>query len=542
MAAHLWKLHLMVNIITRENRGGNQLRTSRGIVGLLLAVSLCLTSWTGVSFAAEAPGIVGLDILSVNDFHGALIESGRNPGAAKLGAFLRSEWEKNPYGTIFLSAGDMFQGSPDSNLLYGKTVVEVLNALRFDAMTLGNHEFDWGLDKLQARINESTYPYVSANVREKEPKGRLDFLRPFVMLERCGVKIAVIGIVTPETAYTTGPKIVAPFEFRDPATVVKELLPVVRQQGAEVIIVLSHLASYQDEKTGQVTGEAADLARSAPGIDAVVSGHSHKTVAGKVDGIPVVQAYYNGRALGKISLVYSRREQKILVSSVQSMDTPVKNAKADPAVGAIVERSQWEIAPVKNVPLGRTVADLSHDRNELSVLGQWSSDVLRQATQADIAFQNGGGLRASIPAGAITMGNLYEVMPFDNTLVTMDLTGEQVLQVLNHGIHGKAGTVQYSGLKLVVDSSRPYGSQLVEVRLSDGRLLDAAATYRIVTNDFMAAGGDEFTMFKQGSNVKDTFVPLRDALADAVKKAGTLNIKLDDRLRDLRLDLLKPAA
>ena len=542
MAAHLWKLHLMVNIITRENRGGNQLRTSRGIVGLLLAVSLCLTSWTGVSFAAEAPGIVGLDILSVNDFHGALIESGRNPGAGKLGAFLRSEWEKNPYGTIFLSAGDMFQGSPDSNLLYGKTVVEVLNALRLDAMTLGNHEFDWGLDKLQARINESTYPYVSANVREKEPKGRLDFLRPFVMLERCGVKIAVIGIVTPETAYTTGPKIVAPFEFRDPATVVKELLPVVRQQGAEVIIVLSHLASYQDEKTGQVTGEAADLARSARGIDAVVSGHSHKTVAGKVDGIPVVQAYYNGRALGKISLVYSRREQKILVSSVQSMETPVKGAKADTAVGAIVERSQWEISPVKNVPLGRTVADLSHDRNELSVLGQWSSDVLRQATQADIAFQNGGGLRTSIPAGAITMGNLYEVMPFDNTLVTMDLTGEQVLQVLNHGIHGKAGTVQYSGLKLVVDSSRPYGSQLVEVRLSDGRLLDAAATYRIVTNDFMAAGGDEFTMFKKGSNVKDTFVPLRDALADAVKKAGTLNIKLDDRLRDLRLDLLKPAA
>ncbi len=518
------------------------MKTNRATAGLLLAVLLCIASWTGVSSAAEMPGIVGIDILSVNDFHGALVESGRNPGAAKLGAFLRSEWAKNPHGTIFLSAGDMFQGSPDSNLLYGKTVVKVLNALRLDAMTLGNHEFDWGLDKLQARVSESLFPYVSANVRDRESQGRLDFVKPYIILERCGVRVAIIGIVTPETAYTTGPKIVAPFEFGDPASVVRELLPVVRQQGAEVIVILSHLASYQDKESGRVTGEAAELPRSATGIDAVVSGHSHQMVAGKVDGIPVVQAYYNGRAVGRISLVYSRRENKIILSSVQSMETPVKNAEADPEIVAIVARSQSEISPVKNVPLGRTLADLSHDRYRISMLGQWSSDVLREAAKADIAFQNGGGLRTSIPAGAITMGNLYEVMPFDNTLVTMDLTGEQVLQVLNHGINGKAGTVQFSGLKLIVDSSRSYGNQLVEVRLSDGRLLDVAGTYRIVTNDFMAAGGDEYTMLKQGRNISDTFVPLRDALADAVKKAGTLNIKLDDRYRDLRSEALKPAA
>ena len=518
------------------------MKTSRGAVVLLLAVTLCFSSWSGIALAAEMPGIVGIDILSVNDFHGALIESGRNPGAAKLGALLRREWAKNPQGSIFLSAGDMFQGSPDSNLLYGKTVVEVLNALQMDAMTLGNHEFDWGIDKLRARVAESNFPYVSANVREKDSQGRLKFVHPYVILERLGLKIAVIGIVTPETAYTTGPKIVEPFEFRDPVAVVKEILPMVRQQGADMIVVLSHLASYQDAATGEVTGDAANLARLAAGVDAVVSGHSHQSVAGKVDGIPVVQAYYNGRALGKISLVYSRREQKILLSSVQAIETPIKDVKADSEIGAIVARSQSEIAPVKNVPLGNTAVDLSHDRYGLSVLGEWSSDVLRQTAKADIAFQNGGGLRTSIPAGPITMGNLYEVMPFDNTLVTMDLTGEQVMQVLNHGINGKAGTVQFSGLQLIIDSSRPYGNQVLEVRLSDGKLLDEAATYRIVTNDFMAAGGDEFTMLKQGRNATDTFVPLRDALADAVKKAGTLNVKHDGRLRDLRGAALKPAA
>lgn len=518
------------------------MRKKTAAPALLLVCLLCLTTWTGVAAAEERPGIVGIDLLTVNDFHGALIESGRNPGAAKFGAFLRGEWAKNPHGSIFVSAGDMFQGSPDSNLLYGKTVVEVLNALKLDAMTLGNHEFDWGLDKLRQRVDESTFRYVSANVREKDGQGRLTFVQPYAMLERFGLKIAVIGIVTPETAYTTGPKTVAPFEFRDPATVVRELIPVVRAKGADVVVVLSHLASYMDKQTGEVTGDAADLARSTPGVDAVVSGHSHQTVAGKAAGIPVVQAYYNGRALGRISLVYSRRDRKIIASSVQALETPVKDAKADAGIAAIVNRAQAEIAPVKNVALGRAVTDLSHDRYELSILGEWSSDVMRQAGKADIAFQNGGGLRTSIPAGAVTMGNLYEVMPFDNTLVTMELSGAQVLEVLNHGLNGKAGTVQFSGLQVMIDSSRPYGEQLVEVRLADGRLLDAGATYRIATNDFMAAGGDEFTTLKQGRNVTDTFIPIRDALADAVKKAGTLQIKKDGRLRDIKGAAVKPAA
>lgn len=518
------------------------MRKKHHILGLLLTLVLCVASWSGVALAEEMPNIVAVDILTTNDFHGALVEAGRNPGAGKFAALLRSERAKNPYGSVFISAGDMFQGSPDSNLLYGKTVVEVLNALGMDAMTLGNHEFDWGLEKLAARVAQSNFPYVSANVREKDGQGRLNFVKPFVMLERVGVKIAVIGIVTPETAYTTGPKIVAPFEFRDPVTVVKEVLPLVRRQGADIVVVLSHLAAQQDPVSGKVTGDAAVLAGTVEGIDAVVSGHSHKIVAGKVNGVPVVQAYYNGRALGKISLVYSRREQKVLLSSVQSIETPIKAAIADREVQAIVDRSQAEIVPVKSVALGRTVNDLSHDRYELSVLGQWSSDALRQLTGVDIAFQNGGGLRTSIPAGLITMGNLYEVMPFDNTLVTMDLTGEQVLQVLNHGINGKAGTVQFSGLQVKIDSSRPYGDQLVEVRLSDGKLLDPAGTYKIVTNDFMASGGDEFTVLKAGRNITDTFIPLRDALADAVKKAGVLNIKKDERLQDLRGVLLKPAA
>ncbi len=152
------------------------MRTKHKLLGLLLTLLICLAPWNGVALAEKLPEIVAIDILTTNDFHGALVEAGKNPGAAKFGAFLLQQRAKNPYGSIFVSAGDMFQGSPDSNLLYGKTVVEVLNALQMDAMTLGNHEFDWGLDKLAARVAESRFPYVSANVREKDGQGRLSFV------------------------------------------------------------------------------------------------------------------------------------------------------------------------------------------------------------------------------------------------------------------------------------------------------------------------------------------------------------------------------
>ena len=523
------------------DEGGNFL-TEKRIVKLLVVTMLVVCCWSPAALAAEPPNLVAIDVFTTNDVHGALVESGKNPGMAKFATFYFQQRNRNPYGSILVSAGDMFQGSPDSNLLYGKTMVEVLNVLEMDAMTLGNHEFDWGLEKLAARVAESKFPYVSANVFERDGKGRLSFVKPFVMLDRLGIKIAVIGIVTPETAFSTGPKIVEPFEFRDPATVVREYLPQLRKQGADLVIVLSHLAAEQNPLTGQVTGDAADLAVKVAGIDAVVSGHSHKLVAGKVNGIPVVQANYNARALGKISLVYSRRDKQVLLSSVSSLETPLADIKADPGIQAIIDKSQAEVGPVKNVVLGRTVLDLSHDRYELSVLGQWSSDVFRQATGAEIAFQNGGGLRTSIPAGTVTMGNLYEVMPFDNTLVTMELTGEQVLQVLNHGINGKAGTVQFSGLNVTIDSNRTYGSQLVRVLLPDGRPLDPSAYYKVVTNDFMAAGGDEFVMLKAGRNRQDTFIPLRDAVAAAVKKAGVIQFRKDDRMKDLRGSVAKPAA
>lgn len=480
--------------------------------------------------------LVSLQILTINDFHGALIENGKNPGAGKIAQYLKDMKGKNPNGTLILSAGDMFQGSPDSNLLYGKTVVEVMNAIGFDAMTIGNHEFDWGVTILKDRISQSHFPYVSANIFDKNTGKPVDFLKPYTMLERSGIKIAIIGLTTPETAYKSSPKIMSAYLFEDPIKTVNALLPELKEQGADVIIVLSHMSSFMDKETSEITGEAANLAQGTHGINAIISGHSHQIVHGTVNDVPIVQANYFGRAIGKINFLFKKSTKQIILSSADATRLPFDGLTADTQVKAIIDKAQTEIAPVKNAILGSTVRELSHDRDgeQLSLLGQWTADVMREATNADIAFQNAGGIRTNIPAGNITMGKLYEVFPFDNTLVTVEMTGAQVMKVLHHGIkNSNVNMVQFSGLKVVYDGSQGDDQRIVAT-LADGRPLDLTKTYKLVTNDFMAAGGDNFIMFKDGNHQTDTYIPLRDMFVMAIKKLTVIDFKGDDRFIEIK--------
>lgn len=493
----------------------------------LLALILALAVSTAATAGAQ-PAVVRIDILTVNDFHGALAEEGKNPGAAKLAGFLQAERAKNPEGTLILSAGDMFQGTQDSNLLYGKTAAEVMNRIGFDAMALGNHEFDWGMDVLKARMAQARFPFLAANVLDS--KDAMLFT-PYTIIEKAGLKIGIIGIATPETAYKANPKLVSAFRFADPAQTVKRLLPELKAQGAQIVIVLSHLGAETDTASRAITGEAAVLAASAEGIDALVTGHTHTEAAGKINGVPIVQALYNGRAVGKISLTYSPGSNQMIASEAAVLPVPPQHITPDAAVQKLIQAAQAEIGPVKNIVVGTAARPLSHDRRQLSLLGQWTSDILRQAAGADIAFQNGGGLRTGIPRGKITMGLLYEVSPFDNTLVTCEMTGAQVLAVLEYGIgNAGIGMLQYSGLKVKHDPDQPAGKRVVAVRLTDGRLLDLNQRYTVATNDFMASGGDGFTMFKAAANLKDTFLPVRDLFKQAIQAKKTLRFTGDDRL------------
>ncbi|HYE08655.1 MAG TPA: 5'-nucleotidase C-terminal domain-containing protein, partial [Patescibacteria group bacterium] len=194
------------------------------------------------------------------------------------------------------------------------------------------------------------------------------------------------------------------------------------------------------------------------------------------------------------------------------------------------------IAPVKNEELGNAAADFPHSPKDTqtTLLGNWACDVMRKAVNADIAIQNGGGLRRDLPAGVITMGLLYEIMPFDNTLFTMDLTGKQVKASIEHGIMSPDfNPGQFSGLLVKYDSTKPAGERIVEIKLADGTPLQDEKLYKVVTNDFQADGGDKYTMFKEGQNRYNTNIPVRDVLVDEIKAQKTITPVDDNRLIDV---------
>ncbi len=476
---------------------------------------------------------VSLDILTVNDFHGALLEENKNPGAAKLGKWLKDEEATNPDGTLILSAGDMSQGSIDSNLLYGKTVIKAMNEMGFDAMAVGNHEFDWGLDNLKNQAAWAEFPILTANVTNKKTGHSLEGSKPWVIVERMGVKIGIIGVTTMEITDKVNPKIISACKIDKSAEIVNRLVPELKQKGVQVIIVLGHLGGYQDNDKTTITGEITELANAITGVDVLVAGHTHQKIAGYINGIAVVQAYYNGRAVGHITLKYSPQTKKVVSVIPSLIDLPPPGLTEDARVKAIINDGQKEIGPVKNEIIGKTSGDLSHQSEKVSVLGELVTDIMRQETNADIAFQNGGGLRTNIPVGEITVGKLWEVMPFDNTLILMDMKGGQILNVLQHGINNpKYQSLQYSGIKVKYDALLPPDKRIVEVTLPDGSVLNLEKTYRVVTNDFMAEGGDGYTIFKEGSSVIDTHRLVRDVLIEAIKKIKTMDFKGDDRFQD----------
>ncbi|MCX7970323.1 MAG: metallophosphatase, partial [Negativicutes bacterium] len=247
----------------------------------------CLALGLLLSTLPAAAAVVDFTVLSVNDFHGSLMASGKNPGIARLATFFSQQRNQNPGGVLLLAGGDMMQGSMESNLVYGASVIDAMNYVRFDGMVLGNHEFDWGIDRLRQRAAEARFPFLAANVVEKAGGQVMDFTQPYHIYDVNGVRVAVIGLTTLETVQTTHPKNVVSLDFLSPAATAGLYVPLVRQQGADVVVLLCHMGGEQTGEGG-VSGEIADLALNVDGVDLIISGHSHTVLNGRLNGVPAV--------------------------------------------------------------------------------------------------------------------------------------------------------------------------------------------------------------------------------------------------------------
>lgn len=477
-----------------------------------------------------------IDVLSFNDFHGNLAEDTKNPGMAKFVAAVNAYKAANP-NTVVVSGGDNYQGSAMSNLTYGEPVSAMMKQLGVIASAVGNHEFDWGIDKIAPWAKAGDFDFLASNIYDKKTGEPVSWAKPYKVVTVDGVKIGFVGLTTQETVYKTKPDIVSGLGFRDPASSAKVWADKLKggslpEGKADVVIALTHIGAAQDSN-GNITGEVVDSGLcKVDSLDAIITAHTHNPVSGYVNNKPVVQGYYAGRALSDLSIDVDSVTGK-LKSITPKLDNIYKRKDKivpDSTAQDTYNKFYTEFQPKLDKVVGVTDTNLTHDRfaEGTSILGQWVTGVMRKAVGVQIGITNGGGLREPIAAGNITMGNLYEVMPFDNTLVKMSLKGSDLRRVIENGIENSTvGWVQVSGLKVYYDKLAPAGSRITAMFLDDGTQIDMNKYYSVVTNDFMASGGDQYD-FTGAKDIYDTGIPIRDSLASALVALGGKHLVVTD--------------
>jgi len=488
----------------------------------LPAVNPVVPTAVTTSRPAFPTGTRFLRIIGTNDFHGALeprpdAQGVRRGGAAYVGAAVeRARSECTPRCvTLLLDGGDMFQGTPASNLSFGRPVVEYYNRMGYAAAALGNHEFDWGVDSLRARMRQANYAILGANVRYTDGRD-VPWIRNDTIVTRGKTKIGIIGLSTVSTPTTTRASNVVGLRFDDPAPIVDSIGPALRKRGANFIVVIAH-AGAQCGRDGatECAGEIMNFARNVrTKVDAIVSGHSHSFINTDVNGIPIVQARSSGRAIDVLDIALDTTIHIPVHHEVRELS--VDTIRPLPEIDSIVRRAVARVAPIVGRHIATIPMTLPRQGGQYA-LGNLIADAQRSAGKGDVAIMNNGGIRTELRAGDATYGSLFELQPFGNTLYSLTMTGAQ-LRGLLEAMLSKSGVDDHvSGLTIRFDPSKPKGSRLVSATMADGTALNDNKTYNVIVNDFLATGGEGYDAGKRATSMRPLNIVDLDALIDYLR-------------------------
>ncbi|MBI4669715.1 MAG: bifunctional metallophosphatase/5'-nucleotidase [Elusimicrobia bacterium] len=451
-------------------------------------------------------------------------------GFAALAAFVKKDGSAP---SLLLDSGDLFFASPEGNLTKGESVVALANAVGFSAAALGNHEFDFGEKQLAELAKKIKFPFLGANVvRRYAKKGDSpypDYALPCAVRQAGGLKIGMIGLATPSTPLVTLPRHVQRLKFLRPVNTAKPLVERLRSEGCDLIIVLSHIGwakeneDFEDDKY---------LAKNVPGIDIILGGHSHtrleKPYQDPDNKTLILHSGFYLTSVGRLELEIGP-DKKIKKFSHRLADLWVDETGEDQEMLDISRPFKEAVDKKLSEVVGQAEAEFLPDRNSESSLGNLISDVMRLRAKADAAFQNPGGIREALPAGPIAMRQLYTTLPFDNTIVTLEMTGGQIKEILETSLADEKGKLQISGIRLRYNPAHPKGHRLTQA-LIGGKPILITKNYLVATNNFLADGGDGYSAFLRGAERRDLGVSLRDAVADWIRLESPIAPKTDGRL------------
>ena len=473
--------------------------------------------------SGETPAGPRLRVISTNDFHGALEPKPDANGILRGGAAYAATVVQNARAecagceVLLLDGGDMFQGTPVSNLAHGRPVVEYYNKMGYAAAALGNHEFDWTVDTLRARMRDANYAILGANVRFTDGRD-VPWIRDDTIVVRGKTRIGIIGISTPETATSTLAANVKGLKFLDPAPVIDDHARRLRASGADVVIVVAHEGGFCNANNGseQCSGDIFDVVpRITEKIDLLVSGHTHSLINTRTNGIPITQARSSGTAVAIADIPLDADGKPAGPARTEVRSVLTSSLAPYLPVDSIVRRASAQVASIVNRRIATTRVALGRDGSQYA-LGNLVADAQKWAGKGDIAIMNNRGIRSGIRAGEITYGVLYEVQPFANTLYRVRMTGAQVREYFEKLLGGEEVLVHISGATIGYDPSKPPGSRIVSLRLSDGRTLSDNALYNVIMNNFMATGGSNMGPPAGSSSSPLNIVDL-DALVDYMR-------------------------
>lgn len=517
---------------------------------------LFATSAIAAALASTAQAEFELHILHTNDIHSRIESINRYDstcdaegetagecygGVARLKTAidsLRSELGEN---VIVLDAGDPFQGSLFYTTYKGAAEAEFMEAIGYDVMAVGNHEFDDGPEGLAGFIDGVSFPVVSGNIDVSQSNVLAGKVANHIVVDVGGQKIGIVSALAVDTVETSspGPNVV----FHDEIESLKADVASLEAEGITKIIALTHVGLPKD----------LDIAAQVPEIDVVIGGHSHTLMSNDddatpayptmVDGTPVAQAYAYSKYVGHLTVSFDDAgnvtaasgdpvlldaaiaPDAAILTRVTEMGAPIKDlmARVVSETTAVIDGSR-EVCRAKECPMGNLVAEAMLDR------------VKDQGIQ--IAFQNGGGLRASIDAGEVTMGEVLTVLPFQNTLSTFQLKGADVIAALENGVskieEGAGRFPQVAGLKYSFDASAAPGSRISDVMVMEGDdfvLLDKAKVYGVVSNNYVRGGGDGYDVFEANAmNAYDFGPGLEAVVADYLASNQPYQPLIDGRI------------
>ncbi|MED3038461.1 5'-nucleotidase C-terminal domain-containing protein [Bacillus tropicus] len=509
----------------------------------IIPVALALSTVTFTSVFAmpsaqastESNRYIDVQMLGINDFHGQLdtvkkINNKDAGGIEYLGAYLRDREKQNP-NTLKVHAGDVVGAStPVSALLQDEPTIEFLNDLKFDVGTIGNHEFDEGVEEMNRLIyggyHEKTgnfkgakFPYVAANFYNKST-GRL-FLPPFTIKKVQGVPVGFIGVVTTDVPNLVMPTMLKNVEITDEVEAINKSVKQLKKLGVKSIVVLAHNGGITDGN-GVTNGDIVRLANETdPEVDVIFGGHSHTYVNGTVNNKLVVQANSYGMAFADVDVKIDRKTQDIVEKKAEIVTTYHEGMEPDKKIKKKMEKYQAKIAPLVNEVVGKSIAPLDRKLNTAgeSTLGNLVADAQRATMQSQIALMNPGGIRNDLDAGDITWGEIYGIQPFGNQLIKVNLTGQDIRDILNQQWQKDiTRMLQISGIQYTWDANKPNGEKVTNMRLTNGEEIIPSKTYSVVANAFLASGGDGFVSFKNGKDA-ETGPTDFEALVDYIKKS-----------------------